>query len=145
TVLLAVDDQALRERLRDAVLADGLNLATAADPEAALKVAPARPPSLLMLGHRLGGHDALHVVRNVRRGVDGYDRDVPIVLVAGSEAEADRAAGAEVGVTDWLVAPFSMLYARTRVRAWAMRQACRWIAAVAPPDEAERLGALHGA
>jgi GAF domain-containing protein len=65
-------------------------------------------------------------------------------MVAATEADADRAAGAEAGVTDWLVAPFSMVYARTRIRAWALRQACRWVCAPLPPDEPARLRALHG-
>jgi GAF domain-containing protein len=51
--------------------------------------------------------------------------------------------GREAGATDWLVAPFSALYARTRIRAWALRQACRWIGAASPPDEAARLRALR--
>ncbi|HEU5196294.1 MAG TPA: MBL fold metallo-hydrolase [Methylomirabilota bacterium] len=143
TVLVALDQPELRERLMEAVMADGFKLTTAADSDAVLKPAPAAPASLLMLGRRLAGRDSLELVRAVRRGVDAYDKDVPIVLVAASEAEADRAAGAEAGITDWLVAPFSMLYARTRVRAWALRQACRWIAAPAPADETERLRALH--
>jgi phosphoribosyl 1,2-cyclic phosphodiesterase/DNA-binding NarL/FixJ family response regulator len=143
TVLIALDEPDLRERLMEAVMADGLKLVTAGDSDAVLKPSPAGPPSLLMLGSRLGGRDGLEVARAVRKGGDGADKDVPIVLVAASETEADRAAGAEAGITDWLVAPFSMLYARTRVRAWALRQACRWIAAAAPPDEAERLRALH--
>ena len=143
TVLVALDEPQLRERLMEAVMADGLKLTTAADSDAVLKPRPTAPPSLLMLGHRLGGRDGLDLVRAVRKGVEAYDRDVPIVLVAATEAEADREAGAEAGITDWLVAPFSMLYARTRVRAWALRQACRWIAAAAPADEAERLRALH--
>jgi DNA-binding response OmpR family regulator len=142
TVLVALDQPDLRERLMEAVMADGLKLWTADDRDAVFKP-PSPAPSLLMLGHRLGGRDGLEVARAVRNGADGYDKDVPIVLVAGNEAEANRLAGAEAGVTDWLVAPFSMLYARTRVRAWALRQACRWIAAAAPPDEAERLRALH--
>jgi phosphoribosyl 1,2-cyclic phosphodiesterase/DNA-binding response OmpR family regulator len=143
TVLLALDQPDLRERLMEAVMADGLKLATAPDTDAVLKPSPAGTPSLLMLGSRLGGRDGLEVARAVRNGADVGDKDLPIVLVAANEAEADRAAGAAAGVTDWLVAPFSMLYARTRVRAWALRQACRWIAAAAPPDEVERLRALH--
>jgi phosphoribosyl 1,2-cyclic phosphodiesterase/DNA-binding response OmpR family regulator len=143
TVLVALDQPDLRERLMEAVMADGLKLATAAEADAVLSAPAGAPPSLLMLGHRLGGRDGLEVARAVRKGPNGYDRDLPIVLVAASEAQANRAAGAEAGVTDWLVAPFSMLYARTRVRAWALRQACRWIAAAAPPDELERLRALR--
>jgi DNA-binding response OmpR family regulator len=144
TVLVALDDPELRERLMEAVMADGLKLATAVDAQTVMKPPAAAPPSLLMLGRRLGGRDGLEVARAVRKGsVEGYDKDVPIVLVASNESQADRSAGAEAGVTDWLVAPFSMLYARTRVRAWTLRQACRWIAAAAPPDETERLRALH--
>ena len=49
-----------------------------------------------------------------------------IVIVAADESETDRAAGAQAGVTDWLVAPFSTFYARTRIRAWALRpRSCR--------------------
>src|SRR6185503_12824186 len=64
-------------------------------------------------------------------------------MVAAGDGDADRAAGVGAGVTDWLVAPFSMLYARTRIRAWALRQACRWIGAPRPPDEPARLRTLH--
>ena len=53
------------------------------------------------------------------------------------------AASEGMTLTDWLVAPFSMLYARTRIRAWALRQACRWVSAPSPPDEVARLRALH--
>ncbi|HEY2992529.1 MAG TPA: MBL fold metallo-hydrolase [Methylomirabilota bacterium] len=143
TVLVAVDEPSLRERLAEAVKADDLMLTTADSGEDVLKAARTTPPSLLLLGRRLGGEDGFETARTLRKGPEGYARDVPIVLVAAGEGEADRTAGAEAGATDWLVAPFSMLYARTRIRAWALRQACRWIAASAPPDEAERLRALH--
>jgi GAF domain-containing protein len=52
-------------------------------------------------------------------------------------------AGDEAGVTDWLVHPFSAIYARTRVRAWLLRTACRWRPAPLPADEERRLGALR--
>src|SRR6185295_16112752 len=126
TVLLALDQPDLRERLMEAVMADGLKLATAPDTDAVLKPSPDGAPSLLMLGSRLGGRDGLEVARAVRNGGEVGDKDLPIVLVAANEAEADRAAGAAAGVTDWLVAPFSMLYARTRGR-------CARPAAGSPP------------
>jgi phosphoribosyl 1,2-cyclic phosphodiesterase/DNA-binding response OmpR family regulator len=143
TVLVAVDDAALRDRLAEAVTADDLTLTTAETGDELLKLARAAPPSLLLLGRRLGRRDGFDTARALRKGPDGCARDLPIVMVAAGEAEADRTAGAEAGATDWLVAPFSVLYARTRIRAWALRQACRWIAAATPPDEAERLRALH--
>src|SRR4029453_19619314 len=90
-------------------------------------------PSRVLLGRRVGGRDGLEVCRAVRG--NGATRDLPVVIVAAGETEADRAAGAQAGVTDWLLAPFSPLYARTRIRAWALRQACRWLRAPEPADE----------
>ncbi len=144
-VLVAVDDPSLRACLAEAVCANGLTLLEAADGDEILTTMRSAPPSVLLLGRRLGNRDGLEVCRDLRKSAAGSARAVPIVLVAGSDAEADRAAGAEAGVTDWLIAPFSPLYARTRIRAWALRQACRWLRAPLPPDEAERLHALRAA
>jgi len=46
---------------------------------------------------------------------------MPVVIVA---SEQDQARGISAGVTDWLIKPFSSAYARTKVRAWALRSAC---------------------
>ena len=48
-----------------------------------------------------------------------------------------------IGVTDWLIWPFSSAYARTRIRAWLLRTAVRWERAPLPPDEEERLATLQ--
>jgi GAF domain-containing protein len=47
-------------------------------------------------------------------------------------------------VTDWLVWPAGLGHLRTKLRAAVLRRACRWQCAPLPPDEAERLAALHG-
>jgi phosphoribosyl 1,2-cyclic phosphodiesterase/DNA-binding response OmpR family regulator len=143
SVLVALDDPALRERIADAVRADRFTLIRAKTADETLSLLRAVPPSLLLLGRRLGGRDGLELCHAVRQDPLASAKELPIVMVAAGEAEADRAAGAEAGVTDWLVAPFSMIYARTRIHAWALRQACRWVCAPLPPDEPARLRALH--
>jgi phosphoribosyl 1,2-cyclic phosphodiesterase/DNA-binding response OmpR family regulator len=145
SVLVALDDATIRERLAEVVRADGLALVTAENGDEVLAIARNTPLSVLLLGRRLGGRDGLEICREIRQSTAGYAKELPIVVVAASEAEADRTAGAEVGVTDWLVAPVWAGYARTRIRAWALRQACRWIAAPLPVDEPARLRALHEA
>ena len=140
SVLVAVSDTAVRERLADAVRADRLTLMMVKDPDEALTLVRTTPPSLLVLGRRLAGRDGLELSRAILQAAPR----LPIVMVAAAETDVDRAAGAEAGITDWLVVPFSMLYARTRIRAWALRQACRWVRAPRPPDEPDRLRALHG-
>ena len=143
SVLVALDPGALREQLLEAVHADDLTAVSPADAADVLALARATPPSVLLLGRRIGGRDGLGVCRALRAGAEGPAAALPIVIVAADESETDRAAGAQAGVTDWLVAPFSTLYARTRIRAWALRQACRWMCAPLPPDEPARLRALH--
>ncbi|HKA61873.1 MAG TPA: GAF domain-containing protein [Methylomirabilota bacterium] len=143
TVLVAVDDPGFRDGLVEAGRADDLKLHTVSDPDQVMATIEAARPSLVLLGRRIGGRDGLEVCRAIRG--NGATRDLPVVIVATGETEADRTAGAQAGVTDWLVAPFSPLYARTRIRAWALRQACRWLRAPVPADEEARLRALHDA
>src|SRR5262249_43596547 len=143
SVLIAVEDGGLREQLIESALADGLTPVTVDDPDQVVAITAASPPSLLLLGRKLRGRDAVELVRSLRRRAEGLAKDLPIVIVTATDAETHRTAGADAGVTDWLVAPFSTLYSRTRIRAWALRQACRWIGAPSTRDEAARLRALR--
>jgi phosphoribosyl 1,2-cyclic phosphodiesterase/DNA-binding response OmpR family regulator len=145
SVLVALDPGPLREQLLEAVHADDLIAVIPADAADLVALARATPPSVLLLGRRIGGRDGLEVCRALRAVTGDPAAAMPIVIVAADESETDRDAGAQAGVTDWLVAPFSTLYARTRVRAWALRQACRWMRAPLPFDEPERLRALRDA
>lgn len=145
SVLIAVDDPALRDGLLEAARADDLALHAPPVGAEVLGMIEAARPSLLLLGRRFDGRDGLDVCRAIRKSAAWHVRNLPIVIVAADDTEADHVAGSEAGVTDWLVAPFSPLYARTRIRAWALRQACRWLRAPRPPDEAARLRALRGA
>lgn len=142
-VLVALDPGPLRDQLVEAVQADDLKPVLPADAADVVELARDSPPSVLLLGRRIGGRDALEICRTLRARPETSATALPIVIVAAGEAETDRVAGAAAGVTDWLVAPFSTLYARTRVRAWALRQACRWTCAPLPEDEAARLQALR--
>ncbi len=140
SVLVGVADPALADELWQPLHADGIGVLRATDSASVLRLACAETPSLIMLERYLPGADGLEVCRAIRTQAGAHGREVPIVLVAASE---DVAAGREAGVTDWLVKPFSSGYARTRMRAWLLRTACRWLPAPRPPDEARRLAALH--
>ena len=91
-----------------------------------------------MLEHNPPSMDAL--ARDIRAGEAGDKVKVPFVLVTSGTHPASLE---DSIATDWLVAPFSPSYARTKVRAWALRSASRWIRAQMPADENRRLAALH--
>jgi phosphoribosyl 1,2-cyclic phosphodiesterase len=141
SVLIAVREPDLAVALSDAVQADGLQFFVATDGASVLRNVEQQRPSLILLQRGLAGTDVLDVAGTIRR-IDGYGSDVPIILVTDKD-EAD-AGQADLGiVTDRLQQPFTPIYARTRIRAWILRRACRWKPAVAPDNEPERLNALN--
>jgi hypothetical protein len=95
-------------------------------------------PTLVLL-EDTGDDRALEACRAIHR-LPGIGEEIPIVLVTPSEYRARAIAGA---FTDILVEPYSPTYARTRVRAWLMRAACRWVRAPKPTDEDRRLAATR--
>src|SRR5215472_12917204 len=95
-------------------------------------------PSLIFLGDALPDPAALCAEIRGLRGEDA--KETPIIIVANqSQVTVDKSEPA--GVTDWLTRPYSLQYARSRMRAWLMRSMLRWRKAGLPPDEEERLAA----
>jgi hypothetical protein len=91
----------------------------------------------LMLLEDTGDDRAFEACRAIRRG-RGVAREMPVVLVTSDER---RARASEGTFTDILAEPYSPNYVRTRVRAWMMPAACRWVRPSQPNDEQRRLTA----
>ena len=100
-----------------------------------------REKPMLVLLEDTGDDRAAQASRAIRRLRDIGD-GLPIVVVMSSEHHA-RADGVDDGFTDVLVEPYSPNYARTRIRAWLMRAACRWVRPPEPNDEDRRLAATR--
>jgi len=100
-------------------------------------------PSLIFLGDALPGVDPVALCAEIR-ALPGEDaKDLPIIVVTDqSNLPPDK--GEAAGVTDWLTRPYSLQYARSRLRAWLMRSMLRWRKAALPPDEEARLAAVYG-
>jgi DNA-binding response OmpR family regulator len=69
--------------------------------------------------------------RAIRQQENDHEQ-LPVVMVAAQE---DQTAGAVAGVTDWLIKPFNDAYARTKIRAWTLRAACRWMTGILEDKE----------
>jgi phosphoribosyl 1,2-cyclic phosphodiesterase/DNA-binding response OmpR family regulator len=140
-ILLGTANTAAVEAVCVAAGACGVRVARADDAAAAVDTFAHEEQALVVLGRTLpDGGDGLDACRAIRASGATGAADVPVVVVA---AARDAAAGAAAGVTDWLIEPFSVGYARTRVQAWLLRTPCRWVPAALPVDEEERLAALH--
>jgi len=142
-ILVAVADAKIAAILAEAMRPDALRFTTASDGDTALRRIRSERLALLIAERHLPGCDGVTLCQEVRRDVDSWRRDVPVVLVAATENHADVAAGSIAGVTDWLIEPFSSAYARTKVRAWLLRTRSRWVKAPLPEDEPRRTAALR--
>jgi len=123
TILVADDDPAIVMLLRASLEADGYRVVTASDGEAALRVARAERPALLLLDWQMPGSSGIEVTRALR-GDDSVElRTVPVVLITAQAGTENTAAGFAAGVTDYLTKPFRPAHVRARVRTWLLRQA----------------------
>ena len=112
-LILIVDDEPKIVKLaRDYLERGGFSVTTAADGAAALAIARADKPDLVVLDLNLPGMDGLDVCRRLRR-----DSDVPIIMLTARLDETDRLIGLELGADDYIVKPFSPRELVARVRA----------------------------
>lgn len=126
TVLVVDDEPKIVEVVGDYLRSAGFVVTTAADGEAAVASARARPPDLVVLDLGLPGLDGLDVARELRRS-----SSVPIIMLTARGEEADRVLGLELGADDYLVKPFSPRELLARVRAVLRRTE-------GTPEDAER-------
>ncbi len=121
SVLLTRGDPALTERLGRILQHDGVAAFTC-EADRAAEAVMIEKPSLLVIVGGPKAREALSHVKAIRMLAEPLG-SLPIVLVG--EGDARNANGA-AGISDKLVGPFTDNYARTRLRAWLMRRACKW-------------------
>jgi two-component system alkaline phosphatase synthesis response regulator PhoP len=121
-IVLIVDDEPEIVDLLVATLApEGYRLLCAYDGEAALRIARAERPTLLLLDWRMPGRDGLAVCRALRDDADPQLRKMPVVLLTAQMGQENITAGFTAGVTDYLTKPFKPSHVRSRVRGWLLR------------------------
>jgi DNA-binding response OmpR family regulator len=117
--VLVVDDQAGVRRVVARALGDaGYEVAEAADGATALAMLTADPPDLVVLDlslPRVAGLDVLTRLRSTS--------DVPVIILTGRGADAERIVGLDLGADDYVVKPFSPLELAARVRSLLRRTA----------------------
>ncbi len=99
-------------------------------------------PSLIFLGDADDSVDPVLLCQRLRSLPGDTAHAIPIIVVT-EQANVSAERGEVAGVTDWLTRPFSMQYARSRMRAWLMRSMLRWRKAALPLNEEERIEAVH--
>jgi len=116
TVLLVDDEPTLVATVKYNLERDGFQVLTAGDGEAAMNLARARRPDLVILDLMLPVMDGLEVCRLLRR-----ESSLPILMLTAKAEEVDKVVGLEMGADDYLTKPFGMRELVARVRALLRR------------------------
>jgi DNA-binding response OmpR family regulator len=116
-VLLAEDDQFIREGLAEILRREGYRVLQAEDGETALKLFEAESPDFVCLDimmPKLSGYDACKRMRATRPLV-------PIIFISAKSEEIDKVIGLELGADDFIVKPFGVKEVVARIRAVTRR------------------------
>lgn len=129
--ILVVDDDANIRTLLTVLLEDeGYQVLTAADGEAALTIAGAEHPDLILLDIRMPKMDGLQVCDKLRTNPDTHS--IPVIFLTGFNSHDRMEMAIEMGGDDFLGKPVNAIELRIRIRAMLQTRSI--------PGEMERLG-----
>ncbi len=111
-ILIAEDDQGLRQVIADYLSSETYIITQATDGLEALQLWQQHRPDLLLLDWMMPGLSGLDVARQVRQ-----QARTPIIFLTARAEESDKLLGLELGADDYLTKPFSMRELTVRIRA----------------------------
>ncbi len=120
TVLVADDDQDIRELVELKLSSAGYEVLTVGDGQAALDALTRQRPDLAVLDVMMPVMSGTDVLRALRQGGDADGAGLPpikVILLTAKAQEADVEIGFALGADDYVVKPFSPRELLSRVQA----------------------------
>ncbi|MEP7063832.1 MAG: phosphate regulon transcriptional regulator PhoB [Betaproteobacteria bacterium] len=121
TVLVVEDEPAILELIRVNLVDAGYAVRGAADAEGAKRLMLQALPDLLLLDWMLPGQSGLALAKELRAAK--RTRELPIIMVTAKSDEADKVAGLEAWVDDYVTKPFSPRELKARIKSVMRRRA----------------------
>ena len=119
-VLITDDAQDVHRLLGARLKQERLEFLNALDGEAALELARAEQPSLVLLDLDMPGMDGFEVLRHLKATDETHD--IPVIVLSGLQSPADKVTAFDLGAVDYVTKPFDLMELRVRVRS-ALRMA----------------------
>ena len=112
TILVADDEEHIRELCTMYLEKEGFRVLAAGDGEAALEMARTKQPDLMVLDVMMPKMNGMEVCRTIRK-----ESDVPILMLTARSDDVDRIVGLELGADDYMGKPFNPRELSARVKA----------------------------
>jgi len=119
-ILVVEDEPAILELITVNLADAGFEVRGAPDAETARERLRDELPALILLDWMLPGQSGLALAKELR--ADARTRDLPIIMVTARGDEADRIAGLEAWVDDYVTKPFSPRELKARIKAVLRRR-----------------------
>ena len=120
-VLVVEDEPAILELISVHLHQSGYKVKGVPDAESALVFLRNNLPRLLLVDWMLPGQSGLALAKRLRE--DPRTRELPIIMVTARTEEADKVAGLETWVDDYVTKPFSPRELKARIKAVLRRRA----------------------
>ncbi len=117
-LLLAEDDLALGDQIRQALMQEGRVVDVAQDGDEAAFLGATEPYDLIILDLGLPKRDGLSVLREWRT----EKNTIPVLILTARDGWSQRVDGLDAGADDYIVKPFHMAELLARVRALLRRR-----------------------
>ncbi len=121
SILVVEDEPAILELLRVNLVGAGYEVRGAPDAESAHAQLKESLPNLLLLDWMLPGQSGLALAKQLR--ADARTKELPIIMVTARTEEADKVAGLEAWVDDYVTKPFSPRELKARIKSVLRRRA----------------------
>ncbi len=115
-ILIADDEQLMRQLVVDFLRPEGYELLEAADGKEALAVYEKEHPDLVLLDVMMPGYDGWTVCREIRR-----ESSVPIMMLTAKGEEIDQLFAYDLGVDEYITKPFSPKILVAKIKALLRR------------------------
>ncbi|HVE49436.1 MAG TPA: phosphate regulon transcriptional regulator PhoB [Casimicrobiaceae bacterium] len=120
-ILVVEDEPAIAELLRVNLVDAGYEVQAAPDGETAKELLKQSLPDLVLLDWMLPGVSGLALAKQLRG--DARTRELPLIMVTARTDEADKVAGLEAWVDDYVTKPFSPRELKARIKSVLRRRA----------------------
>jgi len=121
SILVVEDEPSILELLKVNLADAGYSVKGAEDAETARATLKDELPDLLLLDWMLPGQSGLAFAKQLRG--DPRTRELPIIMVTARSEEADKVAGLEAWVDDYVTKPFSPRELKARIKSVLRRRA----------------------